>query len=230
MEPSKISSAPRNLSIALIAAVFFLGLAVTGSVFTAERFSLESGVVDKAEQKCGKEARKRLVAWEALLNRRSGSDMRKLRRVNNFFNKTIFFVNDIELYGAKDYWATPVEFLCHGAGDCEDYAIAKYFSLKTMGVEDEKLRIAYVKSLTYNEMHMVMAYYSTPSAEPLILCNQIDEIKPASERKDLVPIFTFNVTGLWLAHERGQGKLAGKSSRLSAWTDLQQRMASNNIK
>ena len=229
MEPSKTSSAPRNLSLALLAAVFFLGLAVTGSVFTAERFRLESGVVDKAEQKCGKEARKRLVAWEALLSKDIDSDMKKLKRVNDFFNKTIFFVNDIELYGVKDYWATPVEFLCHGAGDCEDYAVAKFFSLKTLGVEEGKLRMAYVKSLTYNEMHMVMAYYSTPSAEPLILCNQIDEIKPASQRKDLMPIFTFNVTGLWLAHERGQGKLAGKSSRLTAWTDLQQRMASNNI-
>ena len=230
MEPSKTSSAPRNLSLALLAAVFFLGLAVTGSVFTAERFRLESGVVDKAEQKCGKEARKRLVAWEELLSKDIDSDMKKLKRVNDFFNKMIFFVNDIELYAVKDYWATPVEFLCHGAGDCEDYAVAKFFSLKTLGVEEGKLRMAYVKSLTYNEMHMVMAYYSTPSAEPLILCNQIDEIKPASERKDLVPIFTFNVTGLWLAHERGQGKLAGKSSRLTAWTDLQQRMASNNIK
>lgn len=229
MEPSKTSSAPRNLSLALLAAVFFLGLAVTGSVFTAERFRLESGVVDKAEQKCGKEARKRLVAWEALLSKDIDSDMKKLKRVNDFFNKMIFFVNDIELYAVKDYWATPVEFLCHGAGDCEDYAIAKFFSLKTLGVEEGKLRMAYVKSLTYNEMHMVMAYYSTPSAEPLILCNQIDEIKPASQRKDLMPIFTFNVTGLWLAHERGQGKLAGKSSRLTAWTDLQQRMASNNI-
>lgn len=230
MEPSKISPAPRNLSLALLAAVFFLGLAVTGSVFTAERFSLESSVIDKAEQKCGKEARKRLVSWEALLNKDFDGDMRKLNRVNDFFNKMIFFINDIELYGVKDYWATPVEFLCHGAGDCEDYAIAKFFSLKTLGVEEGKLRMAYVKSLTYNEMHMVMAYYSTPNAEPLILCNQIDDIKPASQRKDLVPIFTFNVTGLWLAHERGQGKLAGKSSRLSAWTDLQQRMASNNIK
>jgi len=229
LEPSKTSSAPRNLSLALLAAVFFLGLAVTGSVFTAERFRLESGVVDKAEQKCGKEARKRLVAWEALLSKDIDSDMKKLKRVNDFFNKMIFFVNDIELYAVKDYWATPVEFLCHGAGDCEDYAIAKFFSLKTLGVEEGKLRMAYVKSLTYNEMHMVMAYYSTPSAEPLILCNQIDEIKPASQRKDLMPIFTFNVTGLWLAHERGQGKLAGKSSRLTAWTDLQQRMASNNI-
>jgi predicted transglutaminase-like cysteine proteinase len=132
-------------------------------------------------------------------------------------------------YGVEDYWATPVEALSRGAGDCEDYAIAKYFSLKIMGVAEEKLRIAYVKSLQYNMFHMVMLYYSNPGADPLVLDNLVNSIKPASERRDLLPIFTFNGAGLWLAHDRGQGKLAGKSSRLPQWNDLLQRMAEAGI-
>jgi len=224
------SRAPRNFSIAMLLAVFMAGLAVTGTVFTAEKFRLEKQVLDQAEQKYGKEARGRLSSWEGLLqNDRSTTDRQKLRQVNSFFNKMIVFVNDIDQYGVKDHWATPIEFVCRGAGDCEDYAIAKYFSLKILGVDDDKLRITYVKALQYNMTHMVMAYYSKPGAEPLILDNLIDEIRPASERKDLLPIFTFNGTGLWLAHERGQGKLAGKSSRLTAWTELQQRMAKNEF-
>jgi predicted transglutaminase-like cysteine proteinase len=98
-----------------------------------------------------------------------------------------------------------------------------------MGVAEEKLRIAYVKSLQYNMFHMVMLYYSNPGADPLVLDNLVDSIKPASERRDLLPIFTFNGAGLWLAHDRGQGKLAGKSSRLTQWNDLLRRMAENVI-
>ena len=124
----------------------------------------------------------RLVSWEDILKDDGATDREKLEKINSFFNKKIVFVNDIDLYGVKDYWATPVEFLSRGAGDCEDYAIAKYFSLKIMGVPEEKLRIAYVKALQYNIFHMVMLYYSNPGAEPLILDSLVDSIKPASER------------------------------------------------
>jgi len=92
----------------------------------------------------------RLASWEDILKNEGGTDREKLEKINSFFNKKIVFVNDTDLYGTKDYWATPVEFLARGAGDCEDYAIAKYFSLKIMGVAEEKLRIAYVKALQYN--------------------------------------------------------------------------------
>jgi len=76
---------------------------------------------------------------------------------------------------------------------------------------------------------MILTYYKKQGAEPLILDNLIDTIEPASKRNDLVPIFTFNGTGLWLAHQRGQGKLAGSSSRITPWNDLLQRMSDNNI-
>jgi predicted transglutaminase-like cysteine proteinase len=212
---------------------FLIVLEITifaGALFTVEKFYINRKVLEKAQAKYGKAALTRLVSWEKLIQDNSGlTDMEKLRKVNSFFNKQIIFVNDIDLYGKKDYWATPIEFLCRGAGDCEDYAIAKYFSLKIMGIPEEKLRITYVKALRQNIPHMVMAYYGTPGAEPLILDNLVDSIKRSSERMDLLPIFTFNGTGLWLAHYRGQGKLAGKSGRLTAWKNLLQKMAEDKI-
>jgi predicted transglutaminase-like cysteine proteinase len=227
LAPLKSTKNSNKIKFLIFFVLVILGLIVTASVFTREKFRIDPKVLQKAQDKYGQEARARLVTWEDILRNDGGSDSEKLEKINSFFNKNIFFVDDITLYGVKDYWATPVEFLSRGAGDCEDFAIAKYFSLKIMGVAEEKLRIAYVKALQQNIFHMVMLYYSTPGAEPLILDNLIDSIKPASERRDLLPIFTFNGAGLWLAHDRGQGKLAGKSSRLTAWNELLQRMADN---
>jgi predicted transglutaminase-like cysteine proteinase len=218
-----------KITIKLFLVVVLIGLVVTGSVFTGEKFHIDPKVLQKVQEKYGQEARMRLVSWEDLLQDNSATDREKLQKINSFFNKKIVFVNDIDNYGVEDYWATPVESLSRGAGNCKGYAIAKFFSLKMMGVAEEKLRIAYVKSLQYNMFHMVMLYYSNPGADPLVLDNLVDSIKPASERRDLLPIFTFNGAGLWLAHDRGQGKLVGKSSRLTQWNDLLRRMAENVI-
>lgn len=225
MAPLESSKSSNKIKLILFFIFISVGLVVTDSVFTREKFHIDQKVLQKTQEKYGQEARMRLVHWEEIIRNDGISDREKLETINSFFNKKIVFANDMDLYGVKDYWATPVEFISRGAGDCEDYAIAKYFSLKMMGIGEEKLRIAYVKALQQNIFHMVMLYYSNPGAEPLILDNLVDAIKPASERRDLLPIFTFNGAGLWLAHDRGQGKLAGKSSRLTAWSDLLQRMA-----
>lgn len=229
MVPLKSTVNSNTIKIILFLVVIAIELVITGSVFTGRKFHIDEKILQKAQEKYGQEARNRLVLWENLINNDGATDREKLEKINSFFNKKIFFVNDADLYGVKDYWATPVEFLSKGAGDCEDFAIAKYFSLKIMGVSEEKIRIAYVKALQQNIFHMVMLYYSDPAAEPLILDNLVDSIRPASERRDLLPIFTFNGDGLWLAQDRGRGKLAGKSSRLTAWTDLLQRMAGAEI-
>ena len=230
MAPLESTVNSNKITIVLFLVVVLAGLIITGSVFTGEKFHIDQKVLQKVQEKYGQEARMRLVAWEDVLQRYSGAtDREKLEKVNSFFNKKIVFATDMDVYGVEDYWATPVEALSRGAGDCEDYAIAKYFSLKMMGVTEEKLRIAYVKALQYNIFHMVMVYYSSPEADPLVLDNLVDSIKPASERRDLLPIFTFNGAGLWLAHDRGQGKSVGKSSRLAAWNDLLKRMAEDGI-
>ncbi|MBW2466569.1 MAG: transglutaminase-like cysteine peptidase [Deltaproteobacteria bacterium] len=198
-------------------------------IINGQNFRLSTETLDKAEQKYGSSARKRLIAWEKLItNDTSRTDLEKLEKVNNFFNM-MQYVEDIYLWKQKDYWATPIEFLGNQAGDCEDYAIAKYFTLRAMGVDDEKLNLTYVKALTYGVHHMVLAYYPSPGEEPFILDNYETGIHPASKRKDLFPIYSFNGTGLWLAKQRGKGKLAGSSSRLQRWQDVMRKMAQDDL-
>lgn len=216
-------------SLRFIAAVC-AGLFIATTVMTAGNFSLDRELLQKAERKYGINAYNRLIAWQDLIRQdRSKTDREKLEKVNSFFNSRIRFENDADVWGIQDYWATPIEFLCKSAGDCEDFAIAKYFTLKAIGMDDEKLRITYVKAIRYNIHHMVLTYYSEPEAEPLVLDNLVDSINPASKRTDLMPIFGFNGSGLWLAKQRGQGKLAGSSSRIKLWQDLLQKMSENKL-
>ncbi|WP_239028054.1 transglutaminase-like cysteine peptidase [Geomonas subterranea] len=218
----------RLTSLSLTA--FLAALLLAGTVLPAGNFSVDRSVLQTAERKYGREALRRLTAWEELIARdKSRGDRDKLEKVNRFFNERLRFDNDWDVWGVEDYWATPIEFLAKGAGDCEDFAIAKYFTLKAMGVEDEKLRITYVKALRYNIHHMVLTYYGTPEAEPLVLDNLVDSIDHASRRNDLMPILSFNGSGLWLAKQRGAGKAAGKSSRLRLWQDLLQKMSENRL-
>ena len=209
--------------------VFVTFLIFISQIINGQGFHLDAELLNKAEQQYGKSARLRLVAWEDLvISDNSQTDLEKLEKVNDFFNQ-MEFVEDIDHWRKKDYWATPIEFLGTQGGDCEDFTIAKYFTLKAMGIKEEKLNLTYVKALTYNVHHMVLAYYSTPGSEPLILDNIVKIIKPSSQRKDLLPIYSFNGTGLWLAKQRGRGKLAGSSSRLQRWQDLVQRMSRDNL-
>lgn len=213
----------------LLLSIILSGLVVAQPVFNGEDFRLNRDVLKKAELKYGRDARQRLLSWENLIRKdKTSSDLQKLEKVNRFFNR-MEFVNDVQLWGVKDYWATPIEFISRNAGDCEDFAIAKYFTLKAMGISEKKLNITYVKALRYNMPHMVLTYYAEPGAEPLVLDNLSDAIEMASKRNDLIPIFTFNGTGLWLAHQRGQGKLAGAGSRITPWQDLLQRMSDNPL-
>ena len=166
----------------------------------------------------------RIDAWQNLLaTQKQGSELQKLEVVNRFFNQQLRYVEDIDLWREVDYWATPIQSLLKGAGDCEDYAIAKYFSLRRMGIPSEKLRITYVKALRQNRAHMVLTYYSSPQAQPLVLDSLMDAIKPASQRTDLLPVYAFNGEGLWLTGAAGNKKV-GDTKRLSRWQDLLKKM------
>lgn len=170
------------------------------------------------------EGQQRINDWQYLLaSQKQIGESEQLNVVNRFFNKQLRYVEDIDLWREVDYWETPIEALWKGAGDCEDYAIAKYFSLRHLGVASEKLRITYVKALTQNRAHMVLTYYSSPEAEPLVLDSLIDAIKPASQRKDLLPVYSFNAEGLWLPGAKGNKKV-GDTKRLSRWQDVLKKM------
>lgn len=185
---------------------------------------LSSRLMDYVQEEFGSEAYERLENWQRLHTLAANAPVeRQLRLVNRFFNR-VKFVSDIEHWGEEDYWATPVEFLTTNAGDCEDFSIAKYLTLKSMGVPDDQLRVVYVKALELNQAHMVLAWYPEPDADPLILDNLINEIKPASQRNDLEPVYSFNGEGLWLNNTGGERKRIGEAQKLSRWQELNGRL------
>ncbi len=195
-------------------------LICTQSVVALE---LTPHLLDQVQARFGQETRDRFEHWQQLLNSpQTLPEDRKLLLVNSFFNQ-IKYMNDIDHWQVEDYWATPFELLTSGGGDCEDYSIAKYFTLRQMGVPEEKLRITYVKALKLNQAHMVLAYYPTPDAEPLILDNLANQILPASQRQDLYPVYSFNGDGLWLSKQRGTGKRVGDANKLNQWSLMNER-------
>jgi len=182
--------------------------------------------LQQAEKKYDILAKRRLQAWQALINQYAQKPERLvLQKVNNFFNQARF-TNDIDLWKQSDYWATPYEFLGIDAGDCEDFVIAKYFTLKAMGVDESKLYLTYVKAVRLKQAHMVLTYFKTPKSIPLVLDNLTDQILKATQRKDLIPIYSFNGDGLWLSKQRGKGQaVSGGTDQLKNWNQLLQRMA-----
>jgi len=187
---------------------------------------IDKELLAQITNKFGVNAKDRVIAWNGLiLNNQQLSDAEKLQMVNNYFNK-INFISDSKHWNKKDYWATPLEFITSNGGDCEDFSIAKYFTLRELGVPKERLRLTYVKSLTLNQAHMVLSYFDTPKSVPLILDNIDKKIKLASKRSDLVPVYSFNGESLWLAKERGQGRLMGSSRKISPWTKMIKRIQS----
>jgi predicted transglutaminase-like cysteine proteinase len=196
--------------------------------FAQEVAGISDAQITQLAQNFGAVARERLTGWRALTSNpknRALPERQRLELVNDFMNRTPF-VSDRQHWGKEDYWATPVEFLSTNGGDCEDFSIAKYFTLRALGVPDEKLQITYVRETRiYNQAHMVLAYFATPDAEPLILDNINTAILPASNRNDLIPVYSFNGSGLWLAKElSGRGQSVGSADRIGLWRDLQTRM------
>ena len=161
-----------------------------------------------------------------LIEARGQDDDARLMAVNQFYNLRIDFKPDIEVWGQEDYWATPLQSLNAGRGDCEDYVIAKYTTLLAMGMPRSRLRLVYVRARLGDVQaavaHMVLAYYASPNAEPLILDNLRADVLPASQRSDLTPVFSFNSEGLWQGV--GQASAGDPMARLSRWRDTWQRI------
>lgn len=186
----------------------------------ADRTFTEEFFTD-VEKRYGDKARDRFEAWRDVIDKGTGaSDWDRLHLANNFFNRRVKFASDISHWNKNDYWATPIESLGTAAGDCEDYAIAKYFTLRAMGVSDDKLRLMYVRALTVNEPHMVLVYFENPQDYPLVLDNMVASIQTADQRTDLRPVYSFNASGLWMAKANGLGRRVRDSSGISSWMNV----------
>lgn len=187
-----------------------------------------------AQKQYGDHAVKTVIAWQdMILSNQSAASTERLNAVNIFFNQRIQFNDDLRVWNKTDYWATPLETMGRRQGDCEDFSIAKYISLLMAGVPSDQLRMVYVKarigspSKNITQAHMVVAFYPSPNADPLILDNLNPQILHASQRRDLLPVFSFNSAGLWV---QGQSKPVGSAQkRLSRWRDLLTRLQAEGL-
>ena len=191
-------------------------LLVVVAVFIAASLVIAKPDLDKMQSlalsRYGQETANTVAEWRVMIDKiQPMTDQQKTVAVNDFFNTRIRWVQDPEAWGQKDYWATPLETMAKRMGDCEDFAIAKYATLILAGVNINKLRITYVKARMggpyskIHEAHMVLAYYPTPSGMPEILDNLITDIRPASQRTDLKPVYGFNSNGLWVGGAAAEG-------------------------
>lgn len=215
----RMPSVSRMLGPALVACS--LGMLVALAALDLDRLQL------LAQTRYGSHVAHQIADWRDELARAQGqSDVAKLARINQFFNRRIRWVEDTELWQQEDYWATLLETMAKGAGDCEDFVIAKYVSLLIAGVDESKLRLTYVRLLRQPDTepiaHMILAYYPEPGAEPLILDNIDNDVRPASSRPDLTPVYSFNAKQLWF---RGPAaSAADPTTRISRWRDVLARL------
>lgn len=118
----------------------------------------------------------------------------KIEAVNNFINQARY-VSDEKNWFTSDYWATPIEFFNRG-GDCEDFVIAKFFSLRVIGVPDEAMRLAIVNDRVKGIMHAVLIVNTDEG--PLVLDNQNKQIVSVENMWRYEPILSFNNVTQWL--------------------------------
>ncbi|GAB4398105.1 MAG: transglutaminase-like cysteine peptidase [Rhodoferax sp.] len=188
-----------------------------------------AGQLDKlqseAQARYGQRGATIMAEWAKMLAENKGQDDESLLKVvNEFVNRRVLYGEDAVIWQQPDYWATPLETLGRGVGDCEDFSIAKYVALLQLGVSNDKLRLIYVRAKSgvggASVAHMVLGYFATPEDEPLILDNLITSVRTASSRKDLQPVFSFNTNGLWAGGQSG----GDPTARLSQWRSVLERM------
>src|SRR3989339_768259 len=201
--------------------LFFITAALAAVLLSSPEFSITKAFLDKIEREYGAFAKRRAFALVQMMNEsRDTDEMGKLEKVNDFFNQTPY-ASDKATWGESDYWATRYEFIGKDKADCEDYVIAKYFTLKELGVPTSKLFMTYAKSIRYKTAHLVLTYYETPRSVPLVLDNYNYKILPASQRDDLIPIYSFSGDELFNAKQAQIGKMVPASTRQKRpWNEL----------
>jgi len=152
---------------------------------------------DIPEGDCGATSFNRchLSAWKKLLAElKDAPPMVQLDRVNRFMNKAPY-ITDPKNYKVPDYWATPRQFFNRN-GDCEDYAIAKFMSLRALGWKNEDMRIVVLQDLNLRIPHAILVVYRDGVA--WVLDNQIDKVVDASRIRHYRPLYSVNEDSWWL--------------------------------
>lgn len=137
-----------------------------------------------------------LKKWRNALQPLAHLPIREMaQQVNDMMNAHPYIHDDRHMWGVSDYWETPLEFLTYN-GDCKDYAIAKYASLRMLGIPEDRLRIAVVQDLGENIPHAIVLLYTDD--DTLILDNQNRQVLSSSMVSRYQPIFSINREGWWL--------------------------------
>ncbi len=204
-----------------VRAAVWIGLFLPGLLWGSGSYTIDPKELAALETTYGTGAAVRLKKLIETMNKfEKVSEIKKLIVINKFFNQ-VQYSSDMKVWHAEDYWATRSEFLGKGQGDCEDYSIAKYFTLLEMGVPSEKLYLTYVKAVELNQAHMVVTYFKDKKSPPLVLDNINKSILPATKRKDLVPVYSFNGEKLYLSKQRGLGNVVPSGMEQNTkWLEL----------
>lgn len=148
------------------------------------------------------------VAWREMIREQAGRPrLDQLAAVNGFLNDWRYR-EDSKNYGRRDYWATPLEFFRH-SGDCEDYAIVKYVTLREIGFPADQLRLVIVQDVVRDLAHAVLAVYQ--GDQVYILDNLTKAIVPQERLTQYVPYYSINETARW-AHVKPVKTLARHAS------------------
>lgn len=205
----------RNTRTCLLAVLVSWACAASAQGYDAQRLAQQAALA-------GPRARAAVGELQTLFGElRAQAADAQLAAINRFFNRHIGFATDAQVWHQEDFWASPLQSLAKGAGDCEDYAIAKYFGLLAVGVPASQLRLVYVRARLDNgtsQAHMVLAYYPPSGDEVLVLDNLAQTVAPASRRADLTPVFSFNSEGLWMGV--GATNAGNPVARLSRWREV----------
>lgn len=134
------------------------------------------------------------ASWQRIMAQSRGlAPFEKLKTVNAFFNKWPYRL-DQDAYGTSDWWATPQEFL-KLSGDCEDYAITKYFALRELGFSPDDLRIVVLKDRIRGIAHAILAVFMDGDA--YVLDNVTSVIFSHSKFRHYVPYYSLNEKYRW---------------------------------
>jgi len=137
---------------------------------------------------------KAVQSWQTMIRHQRGKRQAdQLRTVNRFINQWRYR-SDQYNYATSDYWASPAEFFSR-SGDCEDYAIAKYVTLRQMGFDAEQLRMVVVKDLRRDLAHAVLAAYV--DGEIYILDNVTSEVRLQAAVTEYAPYYSVNERSRW---------------------------------
>jgi predicted transglutaminase-like cysteine proteinase len=153
------------------------------------------------EKKHGHIAKNRILDYETMLKSlMPQSKSKQLMKINFYLNQLPTKIDIIDNKRA-DYWETPKEFLTYGSGDCEDYAIIKYFTLLKLGFSKDKLFMTTAYEKYSGQYHMILSYFETLNKPPLVLDNLSFEILDLRKRVDLKPVKFINPTGTYKLDE-----------------------------